>query len=418
MRIPRILIQLKTKRMKIVLIYCFVFCLSMQAYSQYFPIDTTRLNNSYKELLQLPLTLEKEKAFLDAFPSTFAELTMVYQYIPDPNYDLTMFHKTNDHFYEGLAKLHLIPDFIYCDKLINLCLDGRYDFSGVGSQLRDLIGNLLIGKLDIMLECLHEKEYNQQFSFWYFFFLNRNLMDDIRKLKFPDLKELMNNKYPKDIKIMETAYDVSNVERHKYYPDFPHLEKKLKGQDPSLIRENMYREDARRRGFYYNESKCDTLLVEDKMFFFKQTPINHFKGFMNLFTSEEVITMMGQNGKSYYVTWVIKNKQLYLDHLEWYDGMKFTTRDKNGNPIESHMKEVSKNEIKRRLEKLTGGEFNSEGLLPANWVNGEYGLLSIQPTRKSGTLEYRINNQEHYKIIFNNGEFINLQLVKGKTIND
>ena len=113
--------------MRILVFLLLLFCACTQSYSQYFPVDTARLNQTYSALIAGPNTLEKQKAFLDAFPSSFSEYMMVYQYVPDPNYDLAMYLKGADHVLKGLGGISLIPDTTYCDKLINLSLNGKWN---------------------------------------------------------------------------------------------------------------------------------------------------------------------------------------------------------------------------------------------------------------------------------------------------
>ena len=57
--------------------------------AQCVPVDTAKLNASYRALMASPNTLERQKAFFDAFPSNWREFIGTYQYVPENNYDLT-----------------------------------------------------------------------------------------------------------------------------------------------------------------------------------------------------------------------------------------------------------------------------------------------------------------------------------------
>ena len=49
------------------------------AFPQYYPVDTAKLNTAYRELKKNPGSLECQKVFFHAFPSTWMEFVMTYQ---------------------------------------------------------------------------------------------------------------------------------------------------------------------------------------------------------------------------------------------------------------------------------------------------------------------------------------------------
>lgn len=203
-------------------------CASTYAYSQYFPIDTTKLNRTFSELTEGPSTYEKQIAFLEAFPSTFTEYMMVYQYVPDPAYDLTMYRKISDHLIKGLGTLTLVPDTSYCNKIINLCLNAR-GYGDAQGFLRIVLKQVVKHKLDVMFDCLNKKMPRQQFSLWYFYF-NSIVTHDREVDDFEHLKKLMNNVYPTQVLEMEAAYKASHGKAF-IMEDFPYLEKRRTGQN-------------------------------------------------------------------------------------------------------------------------------------------------------------------------------------------
>ncbi len=405
---------------KLFILLCFM-SISIHSIAQYFPIDTLHLNNSYRELQKDFNSLKKQQDFLKAFPSTYTEMIMTYQYVPDPNYDLTMYHKTSNHFYHGLGKLHLIQDSIYCDKLINLSLGGRKDYDGgAGFKLQWIIGEYLIENLEVMLDRLHKKTYVEQFSFWYFFFLNTSSFMHAKKFNYTNLKRIM-HKYDSDLKLIEAAYNASYDKDLKLihtYP-YPYLYRKMLGEDSSLFRENRDKEDARKTGIDYADNRCDMIVIDKKIFFIKQTPISHFKGYTNLFNDYNVIKLAGFKGigdKGYSIKWVVKNNLLFIKDIE------LSLPVSSSNPHIKIISDVSDAEIKKRIEEFTGEKFNKEGLLPATWVNEELGVLSIHPKdykkmfERIGNTSHHRNNQEHYGIKFKDGKYIGIKLIKGKTI--
>ena len=55
--------------------------LATYATAQYYPVDTARLNKAYDALMKKPRTAATEKEYLEAFPTTWMEFYMTYQYI-------------------------------------------------------------------------------------------------------------------------------------------------------------------------------------------------------------------------------------------------------------------------------------------------------------------------------------------------
>jgi hypothetical protein len=86
------------------LVSLFLIISTFKGYAQFFPVDTARLNTAYKELARDTHSLEKQKAFFDAFPSTFDDFFMTYQYIKATGYDLSMYYKGADHIITNFKK--------------------------------------------------------------------------------------------------------------------------------------------------------------------------------------------------------------------------------------------------------------------------------------------------------------------------
>ena len=75
----------------------FITLATNNTYAQYFPVDTAILNSAYRELANNPNTLERQKKFFDAFPNTWMEFIMTYQFVPNGDYDLTMYELGDQH---------------------------------------------------------------------------------------------------------------------------------------------------------------------------------------------------------------------------------------------------------------------------------------------------------------------------------
>lgn len=209
--------------MRTILISIVLLYISVPGYSQYFPVDTARLNQTYTALIAGPSTVEKQKAFLDAFPATYSEFMMVYQYVPDPKYNLAMYYKADKHILEGLGKISLIPDTIYCDKLINLCINGRWG-ADAPNYLKTILHKALSDRPDAMLKLLKVKMSGQQFSFWYFYFNSLYVKENGVK-GFQHLKKLISDTYPSLMREMESAYH-SSYGKASLTENFPTLLRK------------------------------------------------------------------------------------------------------------------------------------------------------------------------------------------------
>ena len=52
----------------------------LTATAQYFPVDTARLNNAYKVLLQNPQSSKSQSDFFRAFPDNWDDFNSTYKY--------------------------------------------------------------------------------------------------------------------------------------------------------------------------------------------------------------------------------------------------------------------------------------------------------------------------------------------------
>ena len=206
--------------MRTLLIAILLCCICPQSYSQYFPVDTARLNKTFAVLIAGPNTPENQKAFLDAFPSTFSEFMMVYQFVPDPQYNLAMYNKAHQHILEGMGKLSLIPDSTYCDKLINLSFGGRWD-ADAPNYLKMVLHNTMQARHNVMFKCLTGKIPGQQFSFWYFYFNSLYVKKD-GIADYQQLRKLMNSTYPALVPEFDAAY-LASYGKAFIRDDFPHI---------------------------------------------------------------------------------------------------------------------------------------------------------------------------------------------------
>lgn len=173
--------------------------------SQFYLVDIIRLNNAYKELMDHPKSASAQKAYFDAFPSTWEEFIMTYQYIPDKEYDLTMFFKACDHL-EAWYHLTSIPDSVYCNKLISIAIggraqDGSHEFYGLKPLLKWAMKN----KMETMFSVLSHLRKGHQFEFWAFYWSSLNYQEMMQK-EYELLKQKNEKPYADAVAIMSDAY--------------------------------------------------------------------------------------------------------------------------------------------------------------------------------------------------------------------
>ena len=188
-----------------------------------FPVDTARLNRAYRELCEDPGSLERQKDFFYAFPSTSMEFFI-------SNYCF-MISKNNSTIYPYVnafrTMLPLIPDTIYCDKLINLCIGGKWDadaLCNVPGCLQHHVRDVMSQKPQVMFSRLSKQTRGFQLRFWQFYWSSLHKVDNAAQCQ--RLKNMFIRTMPDEVKIMEIGCEFATEEFEMHYPysDFPHLE--------------------------------------------------------------------------------------------------------------------------------------------------------------------------------------------------
>jgi hypothetical protein len=180
---------------------------SAQAYAQYFPVDTGELNSAYRELQKNPASRERQVAFFNAFPSTWMEYIMTYQYMCDKSYDLSMYLLAFDHLSAFDNMLSQIPDSTYSAKLVRLSVGAR---AGVDAPayLQDLVQRYTLKKPEAIFARLSMLKPGEQLRFWLFYwhsmFKEKSMKTDVEQLK-----SRMRSSKPEEVKIMEASFEYS-----------------------------------------------------------------------------------------------------------------------------------------------------------------------------------------------------------------
>ena len=192
--------------MKKVFMICLLlfWLIASKSYAQYFPVDTAKLNTAYRELVKYPNTLKCQKAFLNAFPNTWTEFNLTYLYSANKKYDLTMYSLAHKHV-DILEKITLVPDSVYCSKLVGIAVGAELD-ADAPNYFQTLLHNVLWKRTDGMMKEISRLRRGHQMQFWQFYWstilTEKRLEDEYRRFL-----ALNAATYPKEMKIMSIAFE-------------------------------------------------------------------------------------------------------------------------------------------------------------------------------------------------------------------
>ncbi|WP_286833795.1 MULTISPECIES: hypothetical protein [unclassified Proteiniphilum] len=183
----------------------FVVLASFASKSQTFLVDTAKLNSSFRELVDKPNTIERQKAFFDAFPNTWIEFVTTYQYVSKKDYDLTMYRLAQKQVEALGGRVTLINDSLYCRKIVNVAIGGLLD-ADAPNYYKNLLHKVMWNKMDVMLYTISQLRKGHQMQFWQFYW-SSNVKSKPLETEFFRLSKLNIDSYPEEMKIMKIAYD-------------------------------------------------------------------------------------------------------------------------------------------------------------------------------------------------------------------
>ena len=176
--------------------------------AQYFPIDTARLNNAYRALLQNPQSPKLQLDFFRAFPRNWDDFNSTYKYSDKDGYDLSMYSQAYEHI-KALAECYAINDTLYCNKLIALSVGASLDVDAP-NHLQGLLHYTMQQRNDVFLYCLAKIEKGHQMQFWQFYW--SNIVDgQSQEKEFEELYNINKKKYPCLMKTMSIAFEYFNT---------------------------------------------------------------------------------------------------------------------------------------------------------------------------------------------------------------
>ena len=190
--------------------------------AQYYPVDTMRLCNAYRALIKGPNTLEKQKEFLKAFPSTWLEYTLTYLYSPDKGFNNRLSQYATKHSIVFADSLYLIDDTTYCRKYIELTT-GMQDTGELCTEIQGNLHKTMEKRGDTMMYLLSRMRKGHQLQFWMFYWSTSAKSNWVEE--FPVLYNKYRLRYPQETERMRIAFE--NFEDGIEYPNLlPHAESK------------------------------------------------------------------------------------------------------------------------------------------------------------------------------------------------
>ncbi len=167
--------------------------------------DTVKLNATYRELLKHPESKEAQMAYFEAFPNTWMEYIVTYQFVPDDKEGRkNLYSLGHKHMHAFEYKLNLIPDSSYYKKLVNIAIGARKD-ADAPSYLQGCVKDHMINHSEEILNALAPLRKGHRFEFWEFYFSNIIAVETIEE-ELNRLVELHKDCHPEDVQMMKDAF--------------------------------------------------------------------------------------------------------------------------------------------------------------------------------------------------------------------
>lgn len=195
------------KRLFFVILFAIATVNSYAQYKDkgYFTADTVKLNATYRELLKHPESKEAQMAYFEAFPNTWMEYIVTYQFVPDDKEGRkNLYSVGHKHMHAFEYKLNLIPDSLYYKKLVNIAIGARKD-ADAANYLQGCVESHMIDHSEQILNALAPLRKGHRFEFWEFYFSNIIAVETIEE-ELNRLVELHKDCHPEDVQMMKDAF--------------------------------------------------------------------------------------------------------------------------------------------------------------------------------------------------------------------
>lgn len=192
-----------------------------QVFPQYFPIDTCKLNNAYRELILNPQSKKKQIAFFELYPTTWMEFQMMYQFVPGDRmayeYDNIIYSYWGIKHMEAFRSLlGVIPDSLFYDKLITLSIGGKWGADNT-SFLQRFIQEATLKNPKAMVARLSKHRKGYQLRFWQFYWSSLEATHEYEQ-EHARLRKILIEISPAATKIMDVGFEYAWKEME--FPDF------------------------------------------------------------------------------------------------------------------------------------------------------------------------------------------------------
>lgn len=128
--------------------------------------------------------IKYQKLFFDEFPNTFKELNDLYGFNNDT--PAILYDYYYNHIIGLFAKLNIIDDKMYYQKLISIAIGGKWDADGIGA-FQQVLNEYALKNPILIFNILENKNDEEIRSFWYFFFdgphPDKNIPKELIKMK-------------------------------------------------------------------------------------------------------------------------------------------------------------------------------------------------------------------------------------------
>ncbi|MDO5571658.1 MAG: hypothetical protein Q4F97_09395 [Bacteroidales bacterium] len=187
---------------KLVIFICFAICAASSIKAQYYHIDNLKLNKAYEALVKASESKEAEKNFFNAFPNTWGEFIVTYQFT-NLDDDLTMYNNSYNHI-NAFGKLKTIADSIYFKKLINLSIGAEF-WADAPNYLQSLLHKKMTSNGDDIMKSLKTLRKGYQLQFWQFYW-SKSVKDEATEQEYNDLIKKFIDVYPNQISYIKDGY--------------------------------------------------------------------------------------------------------------------------------------------------------------------------------------------------------------------
>lgn len=149
-----------------------MLCLFQQyVNAQVLRVDSIALGKAYADLQEQPKSVERQKAFIEAFPAEWIALCNTYALDPKRGADANFNNRMPEHMNVWSAQLTEVDDSTYCCRLIDLSVGATVRTGALAWTLQLILHDVIMdsSRGDVMLRFITTLADPDQVLFWQFF---------------------------------------------------------------------------------------------------------------------------------------------------------------------------------------------------------------------------------------------------------